>query len=271
VQRGALLLPEWGFEVSPSVAYQHTLTEGLVIAPTPEGVSTVINQRLQNDSIKAALSLKLGLPWESQLEVRVPYAWTREAVALGDGSSTDHSAPGIGDVEVELSRQILREGNWWPDLLAGLSWRFPTGRDPFRTETPSLAAGTGTHAVKGRLTAAKSRDPLVFFGTLSYTASLAAHEPVGRVHPGDTFGLEIGTILAVSPETSLSFSLNQEFTGKTSVDGTALPGSDRVSSVLQIGADTVLGSNLLLDLTVGIGLTRDAPDYQVLLSAPVRF
>src|SRR5690349_14885534 len=52
VQRGALLLPEWGFEASPSVAYQHTQTEGLVIAPTPEGVSTVVNQRLQDDSIK---------------------------------------------------------------------------------------------------------------------------------------------------------------------------------------------------------------------------
>ena len=50
-----------------------------------------------------------------------------------------------------------------------------------------------------------------------------------------------------------------------------MPGSDRVSSVLQIGANSVLGSNLLLDLTVGIGLTHDAPDYQVLLSAPVRF
>lgn len=271
VQRGALLLPEWGFEVSPSVAYEHTLTEGLVVAPTPEGVSTVINQRLREDAVKAALALRLGLPWESQVEVRVPYAWTRQSVTLGDGSSADRSAPGVGDVELELSRQLLRERPGWPDLLAGLAWRFPTGRDPFRVETPGLAAGTGTQAVKGRLTASKSRDPLVFFGTLSYTANLPAQEPVGRVHPGNILGLELGTILAVSPETSLTFSLNQDFVAKTRVEGTALPGSDRVSSVLQIGADTVLGSNLLLDLTVGVGLTRDAPDYQVLLSLPVRF
>ena len=271
VQRGALLLPEWGFEVSPSLAYEHTLTEGLVVAPTPEGVSTVINQRLREDAIKAALALRLGLPWESQIEVRVPYTWTRQSVTLGDGSSLDRSAPGVGDVEVELSRQLLRERSGWPDLLAGLSWRFPTGRDPFRLETPGLAAGTGTQAVKGRLTASKSSDPLVFFGTLSYTANLTAQEPVGRIHPGNTLGLEFGTILAVSPETSLTFSLSQDFIAKTRVEGTALPGSDRVSSVLQIGADTVLGSNLLLDLTVGVGLTRDAPDYQVLLSLPMRF
>jgi hypothetical protein len=33
----------------------------------------------------------------------------------------------------------------------------------------------------------------------------------------------------------------------------------------------VLSSCALLDVTLGLGVTRDAPDYQVMVSVPIRF
>lgn len=270
VERGALLLPEWGYEISPAVTYSHTQTDGLVVVPSGV-VNTIVDRRQRDDSIEAAVSLRAGLPWQSQIELRVPYAWRREAAAFGNTVSSDQSAYHWGDLDVEYSRQLLREHGWWPDLLGALDLRLPTGDDPFRMSQPSLANGSGFYGLRGRLTAVKSQDPLAFFGTLAYTANLPDDKPVGRVDPGETFGLTLGTVLAASPATSLTLSLANDFTGRTSVGGSSLPGSDRVVSVLQIGAAAVVAQNLLANFTLGVGLTGDSPDYQALLSVPIRF
>ena len=165
----------------------------------------------------------------------------------------------------------MHEAAWRPDLLAALTWRLPTGSDPYRADSNGLATGQGVHGLGLRLTAAKSLDPLVVFANLGYTANLAADKAAGRVKPGDAVAAELGAVLAVSPDTSLTLSLAQQFTGKTQVSKTSLSGTDKVESILRVGATTVLGRNTLLDFSVGIGLTGDSPDYQVMLALPVRF
>lgn len=270
VERGVLLLPEWGVELSPAVNYSHMQSEGLVVVPVG-AINTVVDRRLRDDVLEAALSLRLGLPWQSQVELRVPYSWKREALAFGGAVSSDQSAYHWGDMDLELSRQLFREHGWVPDLLAALDVRFPTGNDPFRMSQPDLANGSGFYGLRGRLTALKSQDPLAFFGTIAYTMNLPDDKPAGRVDPGETFGLSLGTVLAASPSTSLTLALANDFTGRTSVNRTSLPGSDRVVSVLQIGAAAVVARNVLTNFTLGVGLTADTPDYQFLLSLPVRF
>ncbi|HEX7760811.1 MAG TPA: hypothetical protein VF459_14995 [Caulobacteraceae bacterium] len=271
VERGALLLPKWGLEVSPSLAYSHSQKQGLVLVDTPEGISTVSDQRLRDDGLQGQLAVRLGLPWRSQLEVRVPFDWKRTASALGDGSEVRHSDSHLGDVELELSHQFLVENGWRPDLIGAVSWRFPTGRDPFSVPAVSIASGGGTNQVSGRLTALKTIDPLVVFSTLSYASNLSHTESFGRVRPGDSLGWQIGALLAVSPETSLSFGFAQEFKGRTQVDGRPIAGSDGVAAVAQFGLDQVLSSRALLDISLGLGVTRDAPDYVLMVSVPIRF
>lgn len=125
--------------------------------------------------------------------------------------------------------------------------------------------------MRGRLTALNSADPMVFFSTLSFEHNLIANESFGRVGPGDTINWQAGALLAVSPDTSLSFSFAQNFRGKTRVDGAAIAGSDGVASVMQFGVDQVLSPRALLDVSLGVGVTRDAPDYTVTVSVPIRF
>lgn len=270
VERGALLLPEWQLEVSPSIGYSHNQTDGLALA-SAGGLTTVTSQRLRHDEALAEMDVRLGLPWDSQASVRLPYSYLRNAQVLGTGDNQVTQDRGIGDVELELSHQFLREAVWRPDLLAAATWRLPTGSDPYRSDSNGLATGQGAHGLGLRLTAAKSLDPMVVFANLGYTANLASDKAAGRVKPGDAITAELGMVLAVSPDTSLTLSLAQQFTGKTEVDGTSLSGTDRVESILRIGASTVLGRNILLDFNVGIGLTGDSPDYQVMLALPVRF
>ncbi|HEY2662522.1 MAG TPA: transporter [Caulobacteraceae bacterium] len=271
VERGALVLPKWSAEITPSLSYSHSVTQGLVLVDTPEGVSTVDSQRLRDDGLHGLIGLRVGLPWRSQFEVQAPYDWMRENSALGDGSQKTNSAAGVGDIQLELSHQFLQEQGWRPDLIGAFSWRFPTGRDPFRTSVAGIANGSGSDRAGVRVTALKSADPIVFFTSLSYGANLATQQSFGSVHPGDSIEWQVGGLLSVSPDTSLSLNFTQDFTRRTTVNGAPIPGSDQVASVVQVGLDQVLTHALLLDVSLGLGVTRDAPNYVFQVSLPLRF
>jgi hypothetical protein len=270
VERGLQLLPKWSVEVSPSVAYSHTQTQGLVLVQTPEGIATVDNQRQRDDAIEGAITARVGLPWKSQLQVGVPVAWRREDSALGDGTTVAHQGSGLGDVQLELSHQFLTESGWRPDLIGAVGARFPTGSDPYRTSIAAVATGLGSTQITGRLTALKTVDPLVLYSTVSYSANLPYREAIGEVHTGDSFDWQLGGLLAVSPDTSLSFGFDQQFRQDTRVDGKAIPGGNGVAAVALFGIDQVLSSRVLVDLSLGVGLTRDAPDYTFMISVPIR-
>jgi hypothetical protein len=271
VQRGGLVLPPWRAEFIPSLGYSNRLVQGLALAETPEGIPTVANQRLREDQLRANAALRLGLPWSSQVEVRLPYAGLRQSRTLGDGTHVVNEGSGFGDVEVAFSHQFMRESGWRPDLVGGVSWRFANGRDPFHTRVAAVAPGSGVEEFGARVTAVKSSDPMVFFGTLSYAHDEAAHVAGSVLKPGDGIGLSLGAVLAVSPETSLTFGLAQDFRARAQIDGIGAPGSDTTAASLLLGVDRVLTSRVLLDVALAIGLTRDAPDYALQVSLPIRF
>jgi hypothetical protein len=270
VQKGGLVLRPWSVEVAPSVAYSHSQLQGLALVDTPEGIPTVADQQLHNDGVRAVAVGRLGLPWDSQVELQVPYVWERQSRALGNGQHAVNTGSGLGDVSVQLSHQLLHEKDWRPDLVGAIAWRFDTGRDPFRIAVPSVATGAGTSQLAVRFTAVKSTDPIVFYSTIAYAHDWPVDESFGKVSLGDTYRLDLGGILSVNPATSLVFGLTQDFRGKTQVDGTSLPGSDTVASTLQLGVDRVLFRNVLVDISLGVGLTRDAPDYVFQITTPIR-
>jgi hypothetical protein len=271
VQRGLLLLPLWSVEASPSASYSHTQLQGLVLVETPEGISTVSDQRMRQDDVEASVAVRVGLPWRSQFQISVPYDWRRTDSALGDGTEVVNSGANVGDVQLELSHQFVVEHGWMPDIIGAVSARLPTGSDPYRTPVASVATGIGTNEIGGRLTALKTLDPLVLFSTVGWAANLGYREKFGTVHAGDILDWQLGALLAVSPDTSLSFEFDQQFRDVTRVDGKAIAGSDGVAAIAQFGLDQVINSRTLLDITLGIGVTRDAPDYTVMVSVPIRF
>lgn len=271
LDRGGLVLAPWQSEVILSASYSNRVVQGLALVQTPEGIPTVADQRLREDQIRGSLGLRLGLPLASQIDVQLPYNWIRRARALGDGTTTRNIGSGVGDVDVALSHQFLTEKDRRPAVIGGVSWRFRTGRDPFRIPVSSVATGSGSDELRGRVTVVKSSDPLVFFGTLSYAHNFPAHEPVGTVQIGDSIGLQLGMALALNPDTSMTFGLNQDFRGRTRLDGQFIAGTDTQSSSLQIGVGRNLTPNLLFDVSLGVGLTRDAPDYVFQISLPFRF
>jgi hypothetical protein len=271
VERGLLLMPTWGIEVSPSATYAHSQSQGLTLVQTPEGISTVDSQRLRDDVVEAAVTARVGLPWRTQIQVTAPFVYKFESSGLGDGTGVNHHDADVGDVQVEFAHQFLVEKGWVPDIVAGVSWLFPTGSDPYRLVDGNVATGVGTNQASARLTALKSVDPLVFFSTVTYTHSLSYGESFGKVHLGDEYDWQLGGLLAVSPDTSLSLAFSQLFKERTAVNAQPIAGSDGVAGQLLFGLDQVLTPKMLLDVSLGVGVTRDAPDYSLTVSLPIRF
>jgi hypothetical protein len=178
--------------------------------------------------------------------------------------NSDDWGAGYGDVRVGVAKTLLREnGGWWPDVVGRAFWDTDTGKK----RDHGVALGGGFNEVGGSLSAVKRQDPLAFVGGLSYTKAFKSDD----IEPGDELGFSLGAFLAASPETSLRFVLNQSFINDFKVDGNKIDGSDQVMGTLTIGAATVLGKNVLLDISADVGLTDDAPDYAARASVPIRF
>lgn len=267
VQTGALLLRPGTIEIEPSFSYVRREDDaaGPLLRVDDESLAASGLTRRQN-ALQAALTLRLGLPFDAQLEVGVPYAYedvstvTRaEFAPLAEQKRDGH---GLGDVRLGLAKSLLREREWVPNLIGRVSWDSTTGQTD-----DGIVLGSGFHEITGALTATKRQDPLVFVGGLAYTGVLERN----NVDPGDQLNFVLGPVLAASPETSLRFLLNQIFAGRTAIAGDERPGSDQVSTSLILGASSVLTPRLLLDASAGLGLTDDAPDYSITVSLPIRF
>lgn len=263
---GALLLPAGGLEIEPGISY--TRREDAAPSFVMSGGNLIASETERNsDSLTADLSFRLGLAGDTQLEIGLPYRWRRlETVTTANFSALEVSGQtgeGPGDVRIALARSVWREGAHSPDIIGRLTWDTDTGE---RSDN-GVSLGGGFHELRGGLSFIKREDPMVFVGGLSYEYSLEEN----AIKPGDTLAANIGSYVALSPQTSLNFSLSLAYQEETRLSGDVQEGSDRNIGTLIIGGSTITGRRTLLNLTLGVGLTEDANDMSIALSLPMRF
>lgn len=264
---GVLLLPKGQVELEPFFTYtrRESIRQALLLPRV--GFPAIRRVEDRSNEYDFGLRARVGLPFDAQLELDLPYRVVNRKLVIPD-SLDSYTAPAntgssIGDVQVSIAKTLLRERGWMPDLIGRLTWDTDTGS---RTDN-DVALGIGFNEFRVRLTALKRQDPLAFTLGAFYETS----DERGGIEPGDKYGLTLGTSLAASPETALSVALSQTFFEETQVDGTLLRESGGVSSTLFLGASSLLLRNALLAISVGIGLTENAPDYIVNVSLPIRF
>src|SRR3546814_10064866 len=61
----------------------------------------------------------------------------------------------------------------------------------------------------------------------------------------------------------MRFFLQQTFSDEIEVAGGDIPGSDEVAGTFEFGVSSVLSPRVLIDLSAEIGVTDDAPDFQI--------
>ncbi len=249
VRERGLLLSARTVEVEPNFVYSHLAIDGL-----------------RRDAYGPGLAIRAGLPARWQLEAGIPYVWERR-----ESGGTVSRAHGEGDAYVAASRQLLTERGSLPSLIGTLSWQFSNGRNTLFDAGPSVALGSGFDGVSASLTALKRTDPLVFFGSYAFTHLRPARKGVGEVDLGNSHALRFGVALATSPTTSLRTAFSLRTFERARIGGLAVPGTDESVGLLELGASAVLSPSTAIDVLVGAGVTRAAPDFRIGVALPIRF
>ena len=286
--QGGLLLPSGTMEVDNTVSYfsassDHVAINGFALLPVLV-VGDITSERVRNDILLPTFTTRLGLPKKWQADFEIPYGYQLQRTVAADNTQSSASNFGLGDMQVGLSRQLTFEHGKVPDLLANVRFKTRTGVDPFQVGTSSqIALGTGFYGIQGNLTAVTTNDPLVFFGNLSYTENLpadhtiSANDPnnpmatmVGHFRPGAETGFQVGSVLAINPQTSMTMGWDQRFTRVTQLNGMDIPASYLVEGTLRLGTSYLIAPGRTVDLGFGVGLTPDTPNLQFSVGFPFR-
>jgi hypothetical protein len=287
IVRGGLLLPPGTLEIDNTTSYysassDHLSINGFALLPVLV-VGDITSERVRADFLLPTMTARLGLPHKLQMDVVVPYGYELIRTVDATNVQTSSSSFGLGDISAGISRQLTTEHGRMPDMLANVRFKSTTGKDAFNLSSSEVALGTGFNAIQGNLTLAKSNDPVVFFGNLSYTDNLSADHTIsandptnpdaktlGHFKPGAASGFQIGTILALNPETSLTIGWDQRFTRVTQLNDVDIPASYLVEGTLRLGTSYVYAPGRTLDLSFGVGLTPDTPNLQFSVGLPFR-
>ena len=276
VDQGAQVLGKWQLQFVPDFNYVYQSFDQLAYVNLGNGVIGPVAQSSHRDLGEAGFSFRLGLPWESQINVRVPFDWSGGQATFAGSQTVHSSASGIGNVSVNVIKQLLHEHGYLPDVLFNVAYTADTGssaRSKAQISTFPFAVGTGYgfDTLSAGVTLLKRQDPLVLLGAFTYTHSFSNQFLGVNVQPGSSAEIRIGPILATSPDTSVRILFDTAFQSRERDNGAGVAGSEQVISVLEFGAGVVLGPHVFLDASVGIGLTPDTPNFRAALSLPIRF
>lgn len=268
-------------------------------------LGTINVDEVQSDIVTVDLGMRYGLTERIELDVDVPLLYRSTAFRSGGAggaasSQIEEEVDGadIGDVSAGASFRLFKETESFPDLVVSGRVKAPTGLSPFGIETRTvpgsqgnlsvpedLPTGSGVWAVSGGVSALKTIDPLVVFGSVTYFHNFkedfddidsAAGDQPGEVDAGNAVQVGAGVAFALNERSSLSFSYAHRFVFETELKREGQPsmevvGSDANVGILSLGGTFVIDDNLSLIANVGAGLTPDAPDVTVSFRLPYRF
>ncbi|CAG9223503.1 conserved exported hypothetical protein [Paraburkholderia tropica] len=260
----------------------------------------------KSHQVMADLDVRYGLTDRMSIDVDVPYIYRHSSFIVGGAggaasslSDASVNSNAIGDVNFGLYYQFLKETNNMPDVVGSLRVKTPTGTSPFGIKvvqlTPDntnlvapskLPTGTGFWNVTAGLSVLKTYDPVVLFGSFSYTYNISRSfsdisSVVGQTQPaevklGDIIQFGGGVALAFSDKdsASISYTMAIEPQSKTKAPGggwSGVPGSETTASVLNFGLNHVVNKHLTINGAVSVGLTPDAPNFVVGVRFPYTF
>lgn len=265
VEAGALLLPQGAIELTPSAAFSVTEFDFPTILDIGEGDELGVVS-VNRAATSLGLTARIGLPFDSQLELGMPYQSVTEESTLAVSSSPvsriKETGRGSGDFLIGLSKTLVRENGYAPDIVGRVTWNTGQGDE----SDNDVFLGGGFSSLSASLSFVKRLDPLALFLALDYQDTHSQ----GGITPGDAFGVSIGTGLAVSPASSLFGSVTHRSISETKIDGETVAGSDLDVTSLTIGFSTILSRGTLLNLYSEVGMSDDAPDYTIGFSVPIR-
>lgn len=290
--RPGLLTPRGHWLLDSSVQYVNSSSQRVAVAGysfIPAIVVGAIDVReVTNETGISSASLRYGATHRSEIEVRVPYLWRHDAIRrrpLIEGATADElfetSGSGVGDAEITWRTQFNSPVETAPVFIGSLRVRAPTGehgfeipRDPATGIATRLPTGSGFWGVEAGLSAIYRTDPAVFFSSVSYLWNISRNHGLdhGRIDPGDIIGLDFGMGYAVSDRLSFTLGYEHNLVLPTDAPGAGSQTDTRLHlGSLLFGYSLRLNDRSSLQISLGAGITEEAPDMQLSFRMPYPF
>jgi hypothetical protein len=225
-------------------------------------------------SVDTSLGITYGIADDLALSLSIPYSYSE---LEADFTSFDVATPvkhgdqlGIGDVSGSLRYTAWHEKGSIPGITFNVNAKSATGNDEkidVETARISPGLGTGFWNVGGGVSLTKTFDPVVFFGSLGYTATLQDD----GVDPGDQISYSFGGGFSLNDRVSVKTVFSGSTVLRREVDGREIPGSAQDISSLQFSSTIKVSKALFVEPFVAFGLTRESGDFTVGLRVPYRF
>jgi len=309
-QQPGVLTPRGKIVVEPTYQFGYSTADrvalvGYTIIPAIL-IGLIDVRQVRSTTQTAILTGRYGITNRMELEVRIPYVDTHTDTVSREiltGSAQNNvfgsSGKGLGDIEATLRYQINDGGADKAYYIGWLRFKSRTGKDPFEVVTDCVTrcvenltgtglpvqqpTGTGFYTIQPGLTWLLPSDPVVFFGNFSYLYNVERHNVsenillggkqfLGNVKMGNEGDVSIGMGMALNDKASLSIGYDQTFIGRTTESGRKLPGSTKVwLGQLLIGGSYRYNDKESLNVTLGVGVTRDTPDATIIIRVPMMF
>lgn len=281
--------------VEPSIEYTHTdinrfVVGGVAILDTVL-VGSIEATQADRDAITATLGMRYGVTNRIEAELRVPYMYRNDSTtntvvnSSNVAATTSLSDHGLGDIEGALHWQINDGAGSWPFLVANFRAKSTTGSGPFDVERNNLgieqelATGSGFWGFEPSLTLIAPSDPAVFFVNLGYLwnvkrsidKQVANNRNIADVDPGDAIRFGVGMGLALNEKVSFSVGYQHDWIMATKTTFTDAEFDSESLSVgsLSLGVNWQMSDTTSLNVSVGIGVTEDAPDVRLMARLPI--
>ena len=291
-----VLTPPGALVFEPSVQYQHTnintfVAGGVAILDTVL-VGDIQATQANRDAVTGTLAMRYGLTRFLEAELRLPYMYRHDSVTNtlvntnNTSESTELKDSGLGDVEAALHCQLNAGEGDWPIFVPNLRVKSDTGLGPFdvRRDTlgvpRQLATGSGSWGIEPSLTLISASDPAVFFVNAGYLFNFSeslnrpynANINLRHVDPGGAIRLGMGMGVALNERISYSIGYQEDFIGGTQTrfsDSSSFKSASLSAGTLNLGMNWQRDQRTAVTITLGVGVTRDAPDASLTLRIPI--
>ena len=291
------LTPRGRFVVEPAYQYVHSTDNrvalvGFSVIPALT-IGLIDVRRVSRDIHTFWLTGRYGVTNRFEVEARVPYVYADSSTVtrpLATPSVSDQffdtSGSGIGDVEIAGRYQINQFRGDNPVWIGWLRYKARTGRGvfdvPVDTNTglqQELPTGSGFQGLQPGFTVMYPSDPAVFFGGASYLYSFSRDvgNGYGTVEPGGVVDVNLGMGLALNERASFSIGYQHSIVGKTGqreptdVARVLAPTGTLTLGTMRFGLAYRLTPKMNLNLSLGVGVTDDTPDFEATVRLPISF
>lgn len=260
------------------LGYAYIGTESLNVKFTDSTLTLFNISNTRAHTVTNTLSADFGLRDNLTLTASVPLISRYSQSESFSGLSN-----GLGDLAIGARFQPFEMKRDAPSLTTTATLRLPTGRSPFKTIVgQNLATGSGYTSLTLGVNASKVLDPVALFGSVNLGLALPAKHLsqerdgviLSEVRPGPSLGFGLGFAYALSYAVSTTISLQETISSRTKLvfqDGSQSRTATQTSATLNMGLGLRVSPKTTINLTAGLGLTADSPDFSLSMNMPLNF